>query len=396
VSIPRILEPLPGERVLALAPATAEGATLHWLRRPNLFPGRALNAGALLQRQLWQAGHIAARGRDFVPGVVDGLEVAARDAADAESTGFDTTALQVGRGRALCASGEDVVLARALECRLADVPVVAPARFFDDGSGVADPTADGSLRERIVGDRLGALGAAARAALPAFGVLVLQPAAIEVASFDALDACDRTPWGDRNDTAASEDWRSRDALRLLWYVWPSEWVSSAAPPAQPRTPAQMRTLLAARIFAAETALAADECLPWEVFGAPVALVQLDLDAAVPLWLDRASVVRRGSRTRDARLRAGAQRLASHPRLPCGRRASSSSPRWSPPSATCRRPGWPRTSPTRCRRSACCRATPSTRPRGAATSSPSVSTSTRRRCRWTSSTSRCAPAPAWRR
>lgn len=315
MSIRRITQALPGETVLALSPGTAEAATLHWLRRPNLFPGRALNAAALLQRQLWQAGHIAARGRDFVPGVVDGLEVDARDAGDAEATGFDAVALRVDRGRALCASGEDVVLARALECRLADLPVVAPASFFEDGSGVADPAADGSLRARVVGDRLGALAPAARAALPAFGVLVLEPASLDVAAFDAMDACDRTAWGEANDVAATEDWRTRDALRLLWYVWPSEWVAMDAPPAQVRSPEQMRTLMAARTFAAESRLPADECLPWEVFGQPVALAQIDPATGAPLWLDRASVVRRGSRARDARLRGALPRLQPHPRLP---------------------------------------------------------------------------------
>ena len=108
-----------------------------WLRRPNLFPGRALTAAALAQRQHWQAGHIAQRGQDWVAGVVEGLQVSASPIEG--GSGFAATRLRIEQGRALTVSGEDVVLSRPLECLLADVPVVAPPGFFVDGSAVSDP-----------------------------------------------------------------------------------------------------------------------------------------------------------------------------------------------------------------------------------------------------------------
>ena len=137
MSISPISDPLDGERVIALSPQSADEAAVDWLRRPNIFPGRALTQGALQQAQAWAAGHIAKRGQDWVAGVVDGFEVQAQAVAGA---GFASTRLNVGKGMALAVSGEDVVLTRSLDCLLSDVPVVAPPGFFIDGSGVGSGT----------------------------------------------------------------------------------------------------------------------------------------------------------------------------------------------------------------------------------------------------------------
>lgn len=295
MSIERIAQPLPGERVLALSPPTADEAVRAWLRRPNMFPGRALTCAALAQRQQWEAGRIAARGQSWVAGVVDGLELICTMAG--AGSGLAATRIRVERGRALTAGGEDVVLSRALECSLADVPVVAPPSFFANGGGVSDPNPDGSLRARNIGPALGALAAASLATLPAVGVLVLQPVRVESAPFDRSDPCDRSACdeGTINDAQAFEDWREADAGRLLWYVWPSEWRSAAA------SDMHLRNALAWTIFRAEAGLPPDEALPWEYpWGAPLALVHLDAQRQ-PLWVDRASVVRQGGRSRDPRL-----------------------------------------------------------------------------------------------
>ena len=61
MSIKSIANPLDGERVVALSPETANEAATDWLRRPNLFPGRALTAPTLEQRQRWQASRIVVR-----------------------------------------------------------------------------------------------------------------------------------------------------------------------------------------------------------------------------------------------------------------------------------------------------------------------------------------------
>lgn len=316
MSIRKIDKPFAGERVVGLSPENATEAAQDWLRRPNLFPGRALTAAALAQRQAWQAGHVAMRGQDWLPGVIEGLQVSVSPVAT--GTGFATTRLLVSRGRGLAVSGEDVVLMRDMECLLSDVPVVAPAGFFSNGSGVGDATATGELREREVGDTLGALKPAALATLPAFGVLVLEPALSDVSGFDPLDPCDRCACEGTDDSAAFEDWRIADAVRLVWYLWPCEWRS--LPTALPA--AQHRNALATTIFAAEEALANDPdtglpgMLPWEAAGVPIALVALDKAAQSVLWMDRASVVRRGGVARDARLQlAGNAALVSNSRLP---------------------------------------------------------------------------------
>ncbi|MBL8350559.1 MAG: hypothetical protein JNL87_09610 [Burkholderiaceae bacterium] len=313
MSIRPIRNPLAGERVIGLSPASADEATTVWRRRPNLFPGRALTAAALVQRQAWGQGHLALRGQDWVAGVVDGLGVDFA-IADDDSTGPAAVQLRIAAGRALAVSGEDLVLTRPLECRLADVPVVAPPGFFIDGSGVedGDETAPPSLRERSIGPALGALEAAAAAALPDLGLLLLQPVSVDVAELDALDPCERSACdeGTITDAAAFEDWRIGDAVRLLWYVWPGEWRGRPAVPAL-----QMRNARAWQVFEAEAALGEGETLPWEPWGLPLALVALDA-ARQPLWLDRAGVARQGGRGREGRLqRAGAGRFTTQPRLP---------------------------------------------------------------------------------
>ena len=299
MAIRPIATPLPGERILALSPENATQAATFWRRRPHMFAGRALSAGALAQRQAWQAGHIAQRGQQRVPGTVDGFEAMLRG-----DTGASTVAgvqVWIGAGRGLAVNGEDVVLRQPLVATLADVPVVAPPGFFVDGSGVGAALADGALNPRVVGAALGALLPAVRATLPAVGVLVLQPALTDTSDFDPLDPCDRTDYSGEGtgDPAAFEDWRVGDAVRLLWYVWPGEWRSL------PVAGVATRNALAWTIFQAEAALAADAVLPWEPWGVPVALVQLDPATGQPVWVDRASVVRRGGLARNARLQLAA-------------------------------------------------------------------------------------------
>ncbi|KQP37385.1 hypothetical protein [Pseudorhodoferax sp. Leaf274] len=313
---------LAGERVIGLSPQSATEAATDWRRRPNVFPGRALTAGALTQWQAWQAGHLALRGQDWTAGVVDGLELSVRLLPD--STGFEAVELEIGRGLALATSGEDLVLQQPLRCRLADVPVVAPAGFFEDGSGVGAGTEGDppTLRSRGIGAALGALGAPATpggvprpeipAALPPIGVLVLQPVVADRASLDPMDPCERSACdeGTYGDAAAFEDWRMADGARLLWFVWPGEWRGVPAVPA-----VQLRNALAWTVFQAEEALPAGQVLPWEAWGQPLALVALDGATRAPLWLDRASVVRRGGQARDARLVAMAGRLQADSRRP---------------------------------------------------------------------------------
>jgi len=310
MTISTILDPLAGERVVGLSPGTAVEAAGDWLRRPNIFPGRALTATAMTASQGWQAGHLAMRGRDWVAGVVDGLEaqVSATGAA-----GFAGARLRISQGRGLAVSGEDAVLTRPLDCLLADVPVVAPPGFFVDGSGVEAGTEGESptLLPRSIGVSLGALSAASLATLPLVGVLVLQPVTVDESDFDPLDPCEHSACdeGTSDDPAARQDWRTTDALRLLWYVWPGEW--RGMPPVGA---AQLRNALAWTVFQAAEALGEDEALPWEDWGVPVAMVALTLTHDVA-WMDRASVVRQGGRARDDRLHFSGTTMVADSRLP---------------------------------------------------------------------------------
>lgn len=302
--------PLPGERVVGLSPEDANAAATDWLRRPNLFAGRALTAPTLEGRQRWQAGRVTQRGQAFSAGVVRGLEVALlmEDRPGSPPGTPPWPRLLIEPGHALATSGEDVLLARRTECLFMDLPVVAPAAWAEAPPAPPieeDPTPPPPQTELVITrtllprglhGSLAGLLATAGARMPRVGVLLLQPATVEVSGFDPTDPCDRCPCGDGagTDKAAYEDWRISDALRVAWYPWPQEWEPL------PTSVERARNDLAHRIFAAESQLLPGEPLPWEMWGVPIALMVFD-DAWQPLFSDRAAVVRKGGRAREARL-----------------------------------------------------------------------------------------------
>lgn len=324
MSITTIAKPMHGERVVALSPGTAGEAAVDWPRRPNLFPGRALTVATLDQRQRWQAGHIAQRGQAFTPGVTHGLEVGyVIDGVD--SAGRAIVTLKIAAGQGLAVSGEDVVLARPIECLLSALPVVAPPSAFaglldadaqqaieDAAAQNADPT-PGAPLPRAIGPTLGEVVTGALTRLTPVGILVLQPVTVDTSDFDPNDPCDRCPCDDGGsgaDPSSFEDWRIADGVRLLWYVWPQEWL--ALPPGS-----RLRNELAHLIFDTEAALAHGATLPWEDWGVPVALIGLD-NTGRPQFADRAAVARQGGRARDPRLQltaAATASLAGNSRLP---------------------------------------------------------------------------------
>ena len=232
MSIKSIRNPLDGERVVALSPETANEAATDWLRRPNLFPGRALTAPTLEQRQRWQASRIVVRSQAFTRGVARGLEVA----YTVEAGPGGIVRLQITPGRALAASGEDVVLPTPVEIRLTDLPVVAEPAVFAEAGGEEPPAPPGPgglgvLRPRAIGTlRLGDLIAVRSDIVPPAGVLVLQPIVADRSDFDPTDPCDRCQCAESTEAAPDsfEDWRTADGVRLLWYAWPDEW--RALPP----------------------------------------------------------------------------------------------------------------------------------------------------------------------
>lgn len=296
MSIERIDQPLQGERVVALSPEDAGRAATDWRRRPNLFAGRTLTDATLQGRQTWQAGRLSHRAQALTAGVVRGLEVFALP-------GSGGARLLIEPGQGLAVDGEDVVLVRRIECRLSDLPVVAPPAWLQvqgDGPGEAlEAGGEGWVDTREVPDgiTLADLRSSAGSRFPRVGVLVLQPVLVDTAEFDPSDPCDRCPCDDNNadsPVAAFEDWRMHDGARLLWYPWPVEWR------ALPLTTLRLRNALAHTVFDAEAALRHGETLPWEDWGVPLALVGLS-EAGTVQWVDRASVVRQGGRAKEARL-----------------------------------------------------------------------------------------------
>lgn len=279
--------PLPGEQVLQLSPADAAEAATTWLRRPNLFPGRALTAPTLDARSHWAAGHVVQRGQAFTPGIAQGLELDYVITPPTETGARPTVRLHIAAGSGLAASGEDVWLARPIEVDFYGLPVVVPADLPDGGGG-----GTGALRNRIIGPSLGEFLSSNPGTLPLAGILVLQPVAVDVAGIDPLDPCERCGCAEGN--VSFEDWRLADAVRLLWYAWPVEW------PALPAPGPRLRNTLAYRVFDAERALTPDGMLPWEEFGVPIGLIGVDA-AFVPTFADRAAVARAGGLAQLSRL-----------------------------------------------------------------------------------------------
>ena len=267
--ITAISTPLPGERVLALSPETASEAATTWRRRPNLFPGRTLTTATLELSQNWQAGHIAQRAQAFSAGVVNGLEVGTRADTSVDSA-QPSVQLRIAAGLALTVTGEDLRLPSDVECDWYALPVVAPPGLFsgvaDDGTG-----ARGTLLAREIGPLLlGEVLAQFPGVLPAAGVLVAQPVRFDLSDADPNDPCDQCPCGEGITSDSISDQRVADAVRLLWYAWPTEWRPL------PTNPNTRRNELAHSVFEAERQLAVDECLPWELWGAPLALIHGEL------------------------------------------------------------------------------------------------------------------------
>ena len=137
-------------------------------------------------------------------------------------------------------------------------------------------------RADVIAERLDSIRENAR--LRRVGVLVLQPVTLELrGEFDADDPCEEDA-----QNYAFEDWQEIDGCRLIFYPWPAEWKVDAG------FVNQWRNLLAYEIFEREMQLGADEVLPWEEVGVPLALVSFDEKGALE-FIDRFAVVRQGGR-----------------------------------------------------------------------------------------------------
>jgi hypothetical protein len=236
MSVTPISTPLDGEHVVAVTPAmTYPNVAAGWARRLRLFTGRALDATALIVEQDSRAGRLALLGQTRAPGVLVGLDVALE-------RGGDDDYLHVTAGAGLLASGEDVVLGRAL---------------------------------RVARGALGAIDPAARAA-----VLVLVPVIAGVAGrFDPDDPCAIDPSED-----AFADAQRVDGVQLALLPWQDAWAPLDAARAA-------RNPLAWTAFELERALPFGEVAPWAVVGVPLALI--GLDGGKIAYVDRHAVARTG-------------------------------------------------------------------------------------------------------
>lgn len=283
MKITPLQNPVKGERIVGVHPELSPDAQADWHRRLNLYPGRSLSDVALSIEQAGRSGRLTTRGQAVSAGVVTGLEIDLDSADDPEAEG-PRFFYDVAAGYGIAAAGEDVFVPRQVRVGVLDLPVVAPAALLD-GTAPGEGEALGALAARRVGPPLGELIASA-ADLPRAGIVVLQPVVAEViGEFDPTDPCEVDP-----ESYAFEDWLQVDGCRIVFYLWPREWL-----PLPPRDN-RWRNRLAYTIFGAERQSGSLSALPWEMFGVPIGLAGFD-DDWNPLFVDRYAVTRQGGRPR---------------------------------------------------------------------------------------------------
>lgn len=276
MTIEPIRNPLDGEHLLAVSPTPRPAGVNVWHRRLHLYTGRALTHTALQNEQRYRAGRTALLGQSVSAGVVTGLEIE----LEAEQ-GFLNIAAGVGRTIA----GEDVSVPVAARVSLSRLPVCAPASVL---FGDADPPPEvpGGLTRRLVGPSLGVLIPEGRP-VPQVGIIVLQPVTLPPPADGAAELCDDP---DPNDAAFS-DAQLVDGVRLLYYAFPTDWMTLPAADADPHA---WRNQIAAALFAQERTLPVGATMPWAEEGVPIALLAFNAGWE-PVFVDRASVVRAGGK-----------------------------------------------------------------------------------------------------
>lgn len=272
---------------LGLAPplraAQAEGGAR---QRLNPFPGRTLTASALTQEQRHRAWHLAQLLRARAPGVLQGLGVQLLAAGSPDP--LSERRLLLEPGQALSLQGEELLLTEPLAFDLAEVPLVAPAWWLEGGAPPSGSELE--LLPRRVGASL-RQGQIEGRPLGAAGLLLLQPV-----EFDRL-AGGASPCERDLEAEAFDDEQRQEAARLLFYLWPEEWL-----PLPPRGPG-WRNRLAHALFAQEALLGQAPALPWWRFGVPLALVGLEADGKLE-FVDSAAALRRGAVPRALPARGG--------------------------------------------------------------------------------------------
>lgn len=286
-----IQDPILDEQIVAVHPVMKPNVSLDWRRRLNLYPGRTLSAVAMTTEQEGRAGRLTLHGQSLSPGVVTGLQVGLEQASTGAEPGTIQHFLHLTPGLGLAASGEDVSLDLAKRVDVANLPVYAPSAWLDGGPSAETGTGGElllprRLSRRLFGQLIPDLTSNPDLDLPRAGILVLQPAEMELSNrFDPEDPCEI----DLTEDAFAE-WQLIDAARLILYLWPTDWRQLPVPGDR------WRNRIAYTIYQAERSYQAGQCLPWEELGVPVGLLGFDTEWA-PAFVDRHSVVRAGGKPR---------------------------------------------------------------------------------------------------
>lgn len=286
--------PVPGERVVAVAPPLAP-YTLALQdvppprKRLNLFTHRALTHLALSGEQRSRRRDVAWLTRGVAPGVITGLEVALAESVIAPQAGGTVIdrMLALMPGRATTPFGEDIELGAPRRIAAHGIDVDGPSLLPRLGAGAA---AD-ELRQRINDRKSVSLALLSEkghlAVLPHAMVLTAVPQTIAIDATGELDS----PCANAIGEGAFSELAWEDGFELRWVPWPAD----RSPPLWSQDGVEIdprfRNRLAYAIFNAERETGYGSW-PWETIGAPLALCGFDA-AFIPVFADRGAVVRQG-------------------------------------------------------------------------------------------------------
>lgn len=256
----KALRLLRGEVFIGLHPALDAPFRTLWTQRMRAYAGRALTEIVLDAEQVHAMGHLNLNGHTISHGISRGLEVSMLGTPESPR-------IYITAGDAVSANGEDVILPRAVEVSLWDVPIWRGQQpLGEDGQRPSPYVFDDGLND----DNTRSTRA---------DVLVLQPI---VASFDddmdPNNPCEYDP----ND-AAFEDRVLEDGVRLIRVPWPDDLPMPAPSP-------RWRNALSYALFEAESVLSLPDVMSWCALGVPVGLVAWSPDHAP--FVDHHSVARR--------------------------------------------------------------------------------------------------------
>lgn len=239
-----------GERIVHIEPEKKTRVTNSWLRRPNLYTGRALTDTTLILNTQYRIRHMKLFGRQMSAGVIRGLNLSfhTKPAVDENDQEKTEQWLRISDGLGLTVYGDDVSLAMTTDVFLENV----------HPSGNENPP---------------------RGA----GIFMLEP--IEIIDEIAVDNQSQCPWDRERDPL--EDEQIIDSCRLVFYPWPEAELGPIPPDSSPR----FRNQLAYHVFDYELSHPG-ELMPWEKIGVALGLTYITSKGVIQ-FIDQHAVVRQG-------------------------------------------------------------------------------------------------------